>query len=161
MFNCSHCWHNIREGKKKNLCCLVLKHWFANSLLLMVNPMLSVEYGSERYLKIFNRKKKNLHFEYWCYRFPITLEKKCTGSIKSCSNFKHSLIPCDSNIKLFSSVGVINTFRVTLRAGGAGEQKNSGISSRTPQKEWNQFSWTKTRILQLWVTHHEFLKCHI
>lgn len=44
-----------------------------------------------------------------------------------------------ANIKLFSSVGVINTFRVTLRAGGAGKQKKSGISSRTPQKEWNQF----------------------
>lgn len=48
--------------------------------------------------------------------------------------------PRKKKMKLFSCMRVPNTFRDILKTVGNGKQKSSGITSTTPQKEWNQFS---------------------
>lgn len=91
--------------------------------------------------KFLNRRGTSV----WNIDLPgsyLALEEKCAKSIKSCSTLNHSsLLPmgqrkssCSVLWELFSS------FRVVLRAAGTGKQRNSGICSATPHKEWNQFS---------------------
>lgn len=90
-----------------------------------------------RVLPVSNRPPKKL---------LILWEASCKGDLliyKLRSWCPSCVSATEKKMKLFSCTRVTNTFRDILKTVGNGKQKSSGITSTTPQKEWNQFSWTK------------------